>query len=106
MREKYNFSFANKKVIDKMAEESYFSRNAIQNIPWYNILSNPLYADDFSYVPVNTPNRELMVRSRDSNESGCEQSDMVALMVYLGYISHAKDFKCEPGFARKFGQAM
>ena len=69
LRYTYNFSFANKPMIDRMDNEKHVPKKAVQGLAWYNILFNPAYAHDFNYVPVNTPNREKMINDIDG---GCD----------------------------------
>lgn len=86
-RNNYKFSFANKKVVDKLADEMVVPKKPMQGIPWYNILSNPMYCRDFSYITVNTPDRnDYIVDDDDDEGNDMEQSDMVALMINLAYM--------------------
>jgi len=94
LRYNYNFSFASNTMITRLEKEKFVPKKAIQGLAWYNILFNPAYARAFNYVSVDTPNREKMIGDIDG---GCDQSDLVALIINLGFLRHAKDFEFRAG---------
>lgn len=58
-----------------------------QGSPWYNILANNEYTQDFAYVPTNNPKRAELIVDDDLDEGNdCEQSDMVALILNLAFV--------------------
>lgn len=60
----------------------------IQGIHWYVVLANPYYAELFAYIPLDVDNRANLIADDDDNEDNdCEQSDMVALILNLAFIS-------------------
>ena len=87
-RKEYKFSFANKTVVDRLDKEENVPKKTMQGIPWYNILSNPIYCRDFSYISVDMPNRnEYIVDDDDDEDNDMEQSDMVSILINLAYMN-------------------
>lgn len=60
----------------------------IQGIHWYYILDNPYYQDLFAYIPASVGKiRTQLIVDHDNDEGNdCEQSDVVALILNLGFI--------------------
>lgn len=108
-REQYKFSFANKAVVDKLDSLKNVPKKPITNLVWYNLLSNPVYAEAFNYFTVSTPDREKFIVDDDSDEENdCEQSDMVCLLVNLAYVRAivAKKFEFKQGYSKEFSVNM
>ena len=62
----------------------------ISGTPWYQILSNPDYADAFYYIGANIEDREKLIKDGDLDESNdCEQSDIVMILLNLSCIPDA-----------------
>jgi len=64
-------------------------KKAIQGTPWYQILSNPQYAEDFNYIGAFIQEREKMIKDGDDDDgdgNSVEQSDMVMLLLNLSSI--------------------
>merc|ERR1712060_230361 len=58
-----------------------------QGIPWYNMLANLDYCQDFAYISTDNEKRaELIVDDDDNEDNDMEQSDLVALILNLGFI--------------------
>ena len=86
-REHYKFTFANKAVVDRLADDKNCPKKPIQGVPFYNILCNPSYTSDFCYVTCSVDNRSDFIVDNDDNEDNDnEQSDMVALLINLAYV--------------------
>ena len=84
-------------------------KKPVQGLAWYNLLSNPVYVQDFSYISVSTPNRENYIVDDDSDEDNdCEQSDMVNILVNLAYVRQmvAEKFEFKAGYSKEFGKDM
>ena len=95
-------------------------RKAMQGTPWYQVLSNQKYAQQFFYIGAFVEEREKLIEDgfrsleeeqyeKEQNSYKYEQSDMVMILLNLAYIPDSvilniKDF--EPGWQRKFKQAM
>ena len=65
----------------------------------YDILANPLYFDDFQYVPAGEPNRaEIIIDNDDDEDNDSAQSDLVRVALGLAYLTvdEAKNFKFTP----------
>ena len=77
--------------------------------PWYQVLSNPVYAEDFYYIGAFIPEREKLIVDGDDEEGNdCEQSDIIMILLNLGSIPDevAKKFDFKPGFQKEFLQNM
>ena len=77
--------------------------------PWYQVLSNPVYAEDFYYIGAFIPEREKLIVDGDEEEGNdCEQSDIIMILLNLGSIPDevAKKFDFKPGFQKEFLQNM
>ena len=58
-----------------------------QGVPWYNMLANNEYCQDFAYIPTDNEKRaELIVDDDDNEDNDCEQSDMVAVILNLAFV--------------------
>lgn len=61
----------------------------------YDILANPDYAEAFSYIPCNVPNRkDLIIDSDDDDEDNEAQSNLTRIALNVGYLTSEviKDF--------------
>jgi len=48
-------------------------KKSIQGTPWYNVLSNPLYSDDFFYIGAHIEEREKLIKDADDDDdNNCE----------------------------------
>lgn len=48
-------------------------KKAIQGVPFYIILANPLYYRDFQYISCNVPDRATLISDDDNDEENdCE----------------------------------
>lgn len=97
-------------------------KKAIQGTPWYQILSNPKYSNDFYYIGAFINEREKLIEDGyGENEQfadqekaiRCEQSDMIVVLLNLAYIpdkivKSTKDdeFTFEPGWQFHFKNRM
>lgn len=87
--------------------------------PWYSVLSNPKYINDFSFVPSYVTEREKIINdgydeiAEDDPEEfkkwKMEQSDFVMVMLQLAYIPDCViqdvDFT-KAGWSYKFKERM
>mmetsp|Transcript_16102 Transcript_16102/g.25008 ORF Transcript_16102/g.25008 Transcript_16102/m.25008 type:complete len:104 (-) Transcript_16102:183-494(-) len=84
-------------------------KKSIQGTPWYNILSNPTYSDDFFYIGAHIEEREKLIKDADGDAgNNCEQSDIVMLLLNLAAIPDevAQLFTFEDGFQVDFLKHM
>lgn len=62
-------------------------KKAIQGVPYYMILANPIYYRDFQYICCDVPDRATLIKDDDDDEDNdCEQSDIVSIILNLAYI--------------------
>ena len=47
-------------------------KKAIQGTPWYNILSNPQYAEDFNYIGAFVDEREKLIKDGVTGREGSD----------------------------------
>ena len=105
MRDTYQFTFANKIVVDRL-DDTPVPKKPIQSIAWYNILANPAYVREFNYFTASMADRSDYVVDDDSDEENdCEQSDMVSILINLAYAKQevARSFEFKPGYSKTFG---
>lgn len=63
-------------------------KRPITGIHWYNILADPRYCNDFNYISTVNPNRNTLIVDDDSDEDNdCDQSDLVKILLNLGFLS-------------------
>ena len=84
-------------------------KKSIQGTPWYQILSNMQYADDFYYIGAFVEEREKLIKDGDMKEGNdCEQSDIVMILLNLSCVPDeiAQRFDFKAGFQEEFLQNM
>lgn len=70
-------------------EKATIPKKAIQGSPWYQILSNFRYQDQFQYIGAFIEEREKLIEdgfSDDIKKYKFEQSDFVMILLNLAYI--------------------
>ena len=80
-------------------------KKSVTGTPWYQILSNPEYADAFYYIGAHIDGREKLIKDGDFEEGNdCEQSDIVMILLNLACIPDdiAQRFDFKPGFQDEF----
>ena len=86
MRELYNIQYEDPRVIDKI-DYTKMPKLAMYRSPWYTMLSNPEYTEDFAYIGANVEERDKLIKDGDFNEANDhEQSDMVMVLLNLGSV--------------------
>ena len=91
LKEEFGFTFSDQNVIDRL-EDITAPKRPIQTKAWYNILANPVYSDEFSYISVCVKNREEYIEDDDSDDgNNREQSDMVSILMNLAYNEKSHD---------------
>ena len=68
MQEVYGVNLNDPDTIEVL-DATTMPRKAIQGTPWYQILSNPRYADEFYYIGANITEREKLI------EDGFKESE-------------------------------
>ena len=91
-----------KELVNKL-DNTKLAKKPIQGTHWYSILANPDYVQKFSYISVDTPDRETLIVDDDDNEDNDnEQSDMVNIALNMAFIkdSVVRDLKFETGISK------
>lgn len=104
MQVEYGFELAESSFIAQLNATSWPSR-AIQGTPWYSLMSNPKYIDDFSYLGPHIKDRNNLIRDHDFDGSNnYQQSDIVLILTNLGAIPDyvARKFHLGQNFAVDF----
>lgn len=81
----------------------------ITGCPWYNILNNPNYAEEFAYIAPHIVDRDFYIEDEDDDdENNGEQSDLVLILLNLGAVPDyvARKFKLKPNFSKKIKDMM
>ena len=84
-------------------DNTKLAKNPIQGTHWYSILANHEYVQAFSYISVDTPNRENFIVDDDDNEDNDnEQSDMVNIILNMAFIkdSIVRDLQFGAGMSK------
>jgi len=90
-----NMKILTDESLEKLTVSQITPGKTLQGVHSYDILANPLYLDDFQYVPANTPDRaEFIIDDDDDEENDCAQSDVVRLALNLAFLTEedAKNF--------------
>lgn len=70
-------------------------KKSMQGTPWYQILSNPKYSNEFYYVGAFVNEREKLIEdgfgeneqfAEEEKHIRCEQSDLIVVLLNLAYI--------------------
>lgn len=108
IKENYDFEIEDSRSVNTL-KDAKIPKKAIQGTPWFSILNNPLYADDFNYVGAHVSEREKLINDADDDDdNNCEQSDIVQILLNLSAIPDeiAQQFDFKPGFAHGFRKMM
>jgi hypothetical protein len=72
LRDEYGFSILSEDVAN-ILDTTKPPKKAIQGVPYYIILANPMYARDFYYVSCDVPDRDTLIKDDDDDdENDCE----------------------------------
>jgi len=86
LRENYGIDLLEKELIEKI-RETKMSKQTVQGVPFYHILSNPLYATDFQYYSADIPDRAALIEDDvEGEDNDLEQSDMVNIMMNMAFM--------------------
>ena len=67
LKDKYFIEIEDPRTIAVM-DETTMPKKAIQGTPWYNVLSNQQYTEDFQYIGAHVDEREKLIKDGDENE--------------------------------------
>lgn len=60
----------------------------LQGVHTYDILRNPIYAQQFQYFAANLPDRkDYIIDGDDDDKNDCAQSDLVRVVLNLSFLS-------------------
>lgn len=72
IKKEYNIEFVDPRVVE-ILDNTTMPEKSIQGTPWYQILSNINYADDFYYLGAYVDEREKLIKDGDMEEGNdCE----------------------------------
>lgn len=60
MKNNFGFEYTDPDVIDELEKADYPFRT-ITGTPWYNVMSNPAYCNEFNFVPSHVSEREKIL---------------------------------------------
>lgn len=72
MMENYGFEVEDPRLIS-IIDQTKIPKKAIQGTPWYSVLSNSIYSDDFNYIGAHIDEREKLIKDADDDDgNNCE----------------------------------
>lgn len=87
MKLNFGFEYTDPDTIEALANAKY-PKTTICGTPWYNVLSNPQYINEFCFVPSYVTEREKIINDgyteatdEVSTKYKCEQSDLVMILL-------------------------
>lgn len=86
MMQEFGFELSESWLIEKL-NNTQWPEKAIQGTPWYAIMCNPVYVEDFAWLGPHVKDRKLYIKDMYNDENLNEQqSDVVSVMMNLGSI--------------------
>merc|ERR1719197_268178 len=86
MMEVFGFELAESWLIEKL-ENTKWPEKSISGTPWYNLLCNPAYVEEFAWLGPHVKDRNLYIKAIDNDpETSHLQSDAVSVLLNLGSI--------------------
>lgn len=86
MQKEYGFELYESQFMDQLEALTYRTR-VVQGTPWYALMSNPKYIQDFSYLGPHIKDRNKLIRDSDfDSTNNYQQSDVVTILTNLGAI--------------------
>ena len=108
LKENYGIEYEDPNVVN-ILDHTSMPKKQMQGTPWYSILSNPSYADEFFYIGAHIDEREKLIKDEDDGDgNNNEQSDIVIILLNLSavpdYVAQRFDFKSgfQPDFLQHF----
>lgn len=107
----FGFEYTDPDTIEALRLTS-IPEKSVQGTPWYQVLSNPFYADMFQYIGAFVAEREKLIEDGyepDIDRYRFEQSDMVMILLNLAYIPDevVRTIRFDQcGWSRKLKEAM
>ena len=86
MMTEYGFELCESSLIDKL-ENTKWPEKTIQGTPWYAILCNPAYVEEFAWLGPHVKDRGMYIKDADNDpDNNHLQSDAVSILMNLGSI--------------------
>lgn len=73
-----------------MKEVKQTKGKTLQGVHSYDMLSNPLYFDDFQYISADQDRAALVIDGDDNEGDDNAQSDLVRIALNLAYMTEAE----------------
>lgn len=108
LRDNYGFSVMSNQTAE-ILDTIIPPKKAVTGVPYYMILANPKYFRDFNYICCDVPDRAELIKDDDDDEGNdMEQSDIVAVLLNIGFIPDlvVEKFSFEKGFQQRFKDAQ
>jgi hypothetical protein len=110
LKDNYGFELISKEVSNTLDTVGR-PKKAIQGIPYYIILANPIYQRQFQYVCCDVQNREILIRDdkqEENSDNPCEQSDLTNLILNMAYMPDevTSSLRFTQGFQKDYRAAM
>lgn len=121
MQREYGYSKTSPGTLE-MLDNTKMPKKAITGTPWYNIVANPSYSEEFAFFNAGIHEREKLIEdgraekflddgvtmTAESRMHRYEQSDMVHVLLNLAYIPDqvVRKVDFDPGWSRRFRQLM
>jgi hypothetical protein len=67
LKKQYGVEIEDQRVMD-ILDTTSMPKKAMQGTPWYSILSNPSYADEFYYIGAHVDEREKLIKDEDDGD--------------------------------------
>lgn len=74
----------------RMKEVKQTKGKTLQGVHSYDMLSNPLYFDDFQYISADQDRAALVIDGDDNEGDDNAQSDLVRIALNLAYMTEAE----------------
>ena len=86
MKDNYLVQIEDPRFVD-IVDMTEMPKVGIQRTPWYSVLCNMTYCEEFFYFGADVPEREKLIIDGDDEEGNdTEQSDLVMILLNLGSI--------------------
>jgi hypothetical protein len=104
MMTEYGFELSESWLCEKL-ENTQWPEKSISGTPWYAIMSNPTYVEEFAWLGPHVMDRGLYIKDCDEDpDNNHQQSDVVSILMNLGSIPDfvASKLNLGPTFATDF----
>lgn len=86
LMQEYGFELSESWLVEKL-ENTEWPEKSISGTPWYAIMCNPAYVEDFAWLGPHVADRGLYIKDYDDDpDNNHQQSDVVSILMNLGSI--------------------